>query len=60
MSPSENVAVQDYYLLPWIDLGASGSVRLREDNGIFLDAYRFDGLEPFFELTRRSNLRAAA
>ncbi len=57
---AENVAVQDYYLLPWIDLGASGSVRLREDNGIFLDAYRFDGLEPFFELTRRSNLRAAA
>ena len=57
---AENVAVQDYYLLPWIDLGGSGSVRLREDNGIFLDAYRFDGLEPFFDLTRRSKLRAAA
>lgn len=56
----DNATVQDYYLLPWIDLGTVGSVRLREDNGVFLDAYRFDGLEPFFEMTRRFNLRAAA
>jgi len=55
-----NADVQDYYLLPWIDLGAIGSVKLRQDNGVFLDAYRYDGLEPFFDLTRRAKLRAAA
>lgn len=55
-----NANVQDYYLLPWIDLGALGSVKLRQDNGVFLDAYRYDGLEPFFDLTRRAKLRAAA
>lgn len=37
-----------------------GSVKLKQENGVFLDAYRFDGLEPFFDLTRRSKLRAAA
>lgn len=55
-----NATVHDYYLLPWIDLGALGSVKLKEDNGVFLDAYRYDGLEPFFDLTRRCKLRAAA
>lgn len=57
---SSNTAVRDYYLLPWIDLGGFASLRLREENSVFLDAYRFDGLEPFFELTRRARLRAAA
>lgn len=56
----ENAEVQDYYLLPWIDLGAMGSVKLKQENGVFLDAYRYDGLEPFFELTRRCKLRVAA
>lgn len=56
----DNANVQDYYLLPWIDLGAMGSVKLKQENGVFLDAYRFDSLEPFFDLTRRSKLRAAA
>ena len=59
MNPA-NANVQDYYLLPWIDLGALGSVKLRQDNGVFLDAYRYEGLEPFFDLTRRAKLRAAA
>jgi hypothetical protein len=57
---AQNARAQDYYLLPWIDLGPLGSLRLREDNGIFLDAYRYDGLEAFFDLTRRVRLRAAA
>ncbi len=56
----QNAEVQDYYLLPWIDLGAMGSVKLKQENGVFLDAYRYDGLEPFFELTRRCKLRVAA
>ena len=56
----DNANVQDYYLLPWIDLGTMGSVKLKAENGLFLDAYRYDGLEPFFELTRRCKLRVAA
>ena len=41
-------------------VGAMGSVKLKEENGVFFDAYRFDNLEPFFDLTRRCKLRAAA
>jgi hypothetical protein len=57
---AENREARDYYLLPWIDLGQSPHVRLAEDNGLFLDAYRFDSLEPLFYLSSRHNLRAAA
>lgn len=55
-----NTLPHDYYLLPWIDLGSAARVRLSEDNGVFLDAYRFETLEPFFHLTRRFSLRTAA
>jgi DNA invertase Pin-like site-specific DNA recombinase len=57
---ADNATVRDWYLLPWIDLGEASRLRLAEDNGVFLDAYRFDGLEPFFDLTRRFRLRSAA
>jgi hypothetical protein len=57
---ASNETVQDYYLLPWIDLGAASRLRLCEENGVFLDAYRYDGLDRFFDLTRRASLRAAA
>ena len=57
---SDNRAVQDYYLLPWLDVGAAPNLRLASENGILLDAYRFDTLEAFFELTRRAPVRAAA
>lgn len=49
----------DYYLLPKIDVH-DASVRLAEHNGIWLDAYRFDDLEKFFELCARENLRVAS
>ena len=52
--------MRDYYLLPWLDVGPMGRVRMGEANGVFLDAYRFDGLEPFFELTQRAAIRVAA
>ncbi|WP_207826934.1 MULTISPECIES: recombinase family protein [Brevundimonas] len=55
-----NAAVRDYYLLPWIDLGALDRVRLAEANAVSLDAYRFDDLDRFFELTGRTALRSAA
>ena len=54
-----NEAVRDYYLLPWLDLGASPAVRLAPQNGVLLDAYRFDSLDGFTDLTRRTALYAA-
>jgi len=57
---SENLNARDYYLLPWIDLGSSPKMRLAEDNGVFLDAYRFDTLDGLFYLSSRHDLRAAA
>mgnify|MGYP003947012105 CR=1 FL=1 len=54
-----NQSVRDYYLLPWIDVGQRPNVRLANDNGIALDAYRFETLNAFFDLARRSPLRAA-
>jgi DNA invertase Pin-like site-specific DNA recombinase len=57
---SDNTTVHDYYLLPWLDVGATPNLRLASENGILLDAYRFDTLDAFFELTQRTPLRAAA
>jgi hypothetical protein len=45
----------DYYLLPRIDMSAP-YLRLAQDNGASLDAYRFDTLEAFFSLTARTEL----
>lgn len=56
---SDNRAVLDYYLLPRIDFSGE-RVRLAEDNGLHLDAYRVETLEPFLNLTARSNIRRAA
>lgn len=55
----DNQAVLDYYLLPRIDI-PSTTVRLAEENGVFLDAYRFETLDGFFHLTARSRIRSAA
>lgn len=56
----DNAAILDYYLLPWLDVGATPNLRLAPENGILLDAYRFDTLEAFFDLTRRVPLKVAA
>ena len=45
--PNQNAL--DYYLLPRIDMTAP-RLRLAEDNGISLDAYRFATLDAFFGL----------
>lgn len=55
----DNQAVLDYYLLPRIDM-PSASVRLAEENGVFLDAYRFETLDGFFHLATRASIRSAA
>lgn len=54
-----NTQPLDYYLLPALDI-EDPKVRLKENNGLALDAYRFDDLQPFFFLTERVNLREAA
>lgn len=55
--PNENAL--DYYLLPRIDMTAP-NVRLAEDNGISLDAYRFETLDGFFGLAARATLQEVA
>lgn len=49
----------DYYLLPRIDM-RTPRLRLAEDNGVSLDAYRFPALDAFFALAARVNLREVA
>jgi hypothetical protein len=54
-----NTEIRDYYLLPWIEYGADPSLRLAPDNGLLLDTFRFDNLEAFYDLARRTELAAA-
>lgn len=56
----DNRKVRDYYLFPWLDLNQTPKLRLAPDNGILLDAFRYDTLDAFIELTRRTSLRKAA
>jgi DNA invertase Pin-like site-specific DNA recombinase len=55
--PNQNAL--DYYLLPRIDMTAP-RLRLAEDNGISLDAYRFPTLDAFFGLATRASLQEVA
>ena len=54
-----NKAPLDYYLLPRIDI-EQPKLRLAEDNGLALDAYRFDALAFFYELVRPIRMAEAA
>ena len=56
----DNRTVRDYYLFPWLDLNRTPTLRLAPDNGILLDAFRYNSLDAFIELTRRTSLRKAA
>jgi hypothetical protein len=58
MAPG-NLEIFDYYLLPRVEM-AGAALRLKEDNGISLDAFRFDSLDRFFRLTARCSIRSAA
>ena len=48
-----NEAVLDYYLLPFPILGTN-RIGLAEENGLMLDAFRFETLEHFFAMARRA------
>lgn len=54
-----NQGVRDYYLLPRIALG-DPSLRLAEENGALLDAYRFDTLDFLASIAARADIRSAA
>jgi len=56
---SLNQAPLDYYLLPSMDVGES-RLRIKEDNGIFLDGYRYDSLDYFFGMAQTVRAGAAA
>jgi DNA invertase Pin-like site-specific DNA recombinase len=49
----------DYYLLPWIDMTLP-RLRLAEHNGVSLDAYRFETLDPLYDMAARASLLEVA
>jgi DNA invertase Pin-like site-specific DNA recombinase len=49
----------DHYLLPRIDM-TGPRLRLAQDNGVLLDAYRFETLDSLFDLAARANLLEVA
>jgi len=51
----DNEQSMDYYLLPYIDIKAS-RIRVAQRNAIFLDAYRFDTLDRFCQISARTRL----
>ena len=50
-----NEGIHDYYLLPGLDM-TWGKLRIAEQNGVYLDTYRFETLDYFFTLTERIQL----
>ena len=54
-----NEGIRDYYLLPAIDMTWE-NLRVAEENGIYLDAYRFDTLDYFFGMAERIKFQEAA
>lgn len=54
-----NDGIRDYYILPGIDMTWE-NLRVAEDNGFYLDAYRFETLDYFFTLTERIKILEAA
>jgi hypothetical protein len=56
---SSNQAPLDYYVLPSLDV-TEARLRIKEDNGLFLDAYRYESLEYFFGMARTVHVGVAA
>ena len=54
-----NEAPLDYFIFPAPDLPPSG-LRLAEENGLFIDAYRFDSLDFFYGIAVQVNIEEAA
>ena len=58
MDPTNQVPL-DYYLLPSLDVHQA-RLRIKEDNGIYLDGYRYESLEYFFGMAQTIRAGAAA
>jgi DNA invertase Pin-like site-specific DNA recombinase len=54
-----NESPLDYYVLPSLDVHGV-RLRIREDNGIFLDGYRYESLDYFFGMAQTVRARVAA
>lgn len=52
-----NEAALDYYLLPALDVRGP-KLRFSEENGIYLDAFRFDTLDYFLSLAEHAEVAA--
>ncbi len=55
----DNAQALDYYLLPAIDRGPS-VLCVREENGVYIDAYRFDSLNFFYGMAEQVTVGVAA
>jgi hypothetical protein len=56
---SANEAPLDYYLLPLFEMNTD-PIRLAEENGLMLDAFRFESLEFFFAMAERVKISEIA
>ncbi len=54
-----NEAPLDYYLLPLFEM-TTDRLRLAEENGLILDAFRFNSLEFFFAMAERVRIAEIA
>jgi hypothetical protein len=54
-----NATARDYLILPTIDMERH-VMYVAEHNGIWLDAYLFDSLDPLFEMAERVSLKECA
>ena len=54
-----NQAPRDYFVLPSIDM-TFGRLKLADQNGLALDAYRFDTLDFFYALASRARIAEVA
>ncbi len=54
-----NEAALDYYLFPSLDV-RSGAVRIREENGVYLDMFRFDSLDYLYSMAELVSVAEAA
>jgi len=56
---TSNDAVLDYYLLPSLDFRPD-ALRIKDENGVFLDAYQFDDLGFFVGMAESVCVESAA
>lgn len=54
-----NKAPRDFFVLPSLDI-SQDKIRLSEQNGLGLDAYRFDSLDFFYSMASRFRLKGAS